>query len=213
MSHLITYTEEIEECGYCQQRPELRTGDKYLHEVDGKMRLRIVLSVRFDRYVWENVAQWITVIEEYLDDEYTLCALSVDGSDVPVFVAHRMIGVLTSDKDKIRGELVVPSKIGKTTVKGVARYGFYDCANLTKVVFSPMVVIAYEYAVAKRGIRDMAFNEDVSVMVHFTAVDGCKNPTKFDCIFDRPFSGLYLIRGGEIFQKWEEDLRKIHYLD
>lgn len=213
MPHLITYTEEIEEHGYCQQRPDLRTGDKYLHEVDGKKRLRIVLSVRFDRYVWENVAQWTTVIEEYLEDEYTLCTLSVDGSDVPVFVAHGMIGVLTSDKDKIRGELIIPSRIGKTIVKGVARYGFYDCANLTKVIFSPMVVIAYEYAFAKSGIKDMAFNEEVSVMVHFTAVDGCENLPKFDRIFDRPFPGLYLIRGGEIFQKWEEDLRKLYFLD
>lgn len=213
MPHLITYTEEIEEHGYCQQRPDLRTGDKYLHEVDGKMRLRIVLTVRFDRYVWENVAQWTTVIEEYLEDEYTLCTLSVDGADVPVFVAHGLIGVLTSEKDKIRGELVIPSRIGKTSVKGVSRYGFYDCANLTKVIFSPMVVIAYEYAFAKSGIKDMAFNDEVSVMVHLTAVDDCENLPKFDRIFDRPFPGLYLIRGGKIFQKWEEDLRKLHFLD
>ena len=47
MPHIITYTEEIEEHGYCQQRPELKTGDKYLHEVDGKKRLRIVLSLGF----------------------------------------------------------------------------------------------------------------------------------------------------------------------
>lgn len=69
MPHLITYTEEIEEHGYCQQRPDLRTGDKYLHEVDRKMRLRIVLSVHLDRYVWENVAQWTTVIEEHIKEE------------------------------------------------------------------------------------------------------------------------------------------------
>lgn len=213
MPHIITYTEEIEEHGYCQQRPDLRAGDKYLREVDGQKRLRIVLSVHLDRYVWENVAQWTMVIEEYLEDEYTLCALSVDGLDVPVFVARGMIGVLTSDKDKICGELVIPPKIKDVIVKGVARYGFFDCKQLTKIVFSPMVVIAYEYAFAKSGIKDMAFNEEVSVMVHLTAVDGCENLPKFDRIFDRPFPGLYLIRGGEIFQKWEDDLRKDHFLE
>lgn len=213
MPHIITYTEEIEEHGYCQQRPDLRAGDKYLREVDGQKRLRIVLSVHLDRYVWENVAQWTMVIEEYLEDEYTLCALSVDGLDVPVFVARGMIGVLTSDKDKICGELVIPSRVKDTIVKGVARYGFFDCKQLTKVVFSPMVVIAYEYAFAKSGIKDMAFNEEVSVMAHLTAVDGCENLPKFDRIFDRPFPGLYLIRGGEIFQTWEDDLRKHHFLE
>ncbi|QYR11103.1 hypothetical protein [Prevotella sp. Rep29] len=212
MPHIITYTEEIEEHGYCQQRPELKTGDKYLHEVDGKQRLRIVLSVRFDKYVWENVAQWTTVIEEYFEEEYTLCVLSVDKSDVPVFVAHGMIGVLTCDKDKICGELVIPPKVKGTIVKGVARYGFFECPNLTKVVFSPMVVIAYEYAFAKSGIEDMAFNEEVAVMVHITAVDDCERLPKFDRIFDRPFPGLYLMRGGEIFQTWEENLRKDHFI-
>lgn len=212
MPHIITYTEEIEEHGYCQQRPELKTGDKYLHEVDGKQRLRIVLSVHCDKYVWENVAQWTTVIEEYLEDEYALCNLSVDGTDVPVFVAHGMIGVLTSDKDKICGKLVIPSRVGDTIVRGVARYGFFECPSLTKVVFSPMVVIAYEYAFAKSGIEDMAFNEEVAVMVHITAVDDCERLPKFDRIFDRPFPGLYLMRGGEIFQKWEENLRKDHFI-
>ncbi|GEM_PF-6793599 len=213
MPHIITYTEEIEEHGYCQQRLELKTGDKYLHEVDGKKRLRIVLSVHLDRYVWENVAQWATVIEEYLEDEYTLCNLFVDGSDVPVFVACGMIGVLTCDRDTICGELVIPPRVEDTIVRGVARYGFFDCPNLTKVVFSPMVVIAYEYAFAKSGIKDMAFNEEVAVMVHTTAVDGCENLPKFDRLFDRPFPGLYLIRGGEIFQTWEDDLRKHHFLE
>ena len=212
MPHVITYTEEIEEHGYCQQRPDLRAGDKYLREVDGQKRLRIVLSVHLDRYVWENVAQWTTVIEEYLEDEYSLCVLSVDGSDVPVFVARGMIGVLTSDKDKICGELVIPPRVKDTIVKGVARYGFFDCKQLAKVVFSPMVVIAYEYAFAKSGIEDMAFNEEVAVMVHITAVDDCERLPKFDRIFDRPFPGLYLMRGGEIFQKWEENLRKDHFI-
>ena len=57
MPHCITYTEEIEEHGNCQQQPALTTGEKYLHEVDGQKRLRIVKSVHFDKYVWENVAQ------------------------------------------------------------------------------------------------------------------------------------------------------------
>lgn len=39
MPHIITYTEEIEEHGYCQQRPELKTGDKYLHEVAAGRRI------------------------------------------------------------------------------------------------------------------------------------------------------------------------------
>ena len=72
MSHIIKYSEEIEEHGFCQERPELHTGDKYLHEVDGKQRLRIVRSVHFDKYVWEDVAQWTTVIEEFFAEEYTL---------------------------------------------------------------------------------------------------------------------------------------------
>ena len=78
MPHIITYTEEIEEHGYCQQRPELRTGDKYLHEVDGEKRLRIVLSVHFDKYVWENVAQWTTIIMEYFENEYKLKELPIN---------------------------------------------------------------------------------------------------------------------------------------
>ena len=58
----------------------------------------------------------------------------------------------------------------------------------------------------------MAFNEEVAVMVHTTAVDGCENLPKFDRLFDRPFPGLYLICGGEIFQKWEENLRKDYFI-
>ena len=75
-----------------------------------------------------------------------------------------------------------------------------------------MVVIAYEYAFAKSGITDMTFNEDVPVMLHVTALDDCENLPKFDRLFDRPFSGKYLFRGGEAFSKWEEDLRKDHFL-
>ena len=73
MPHIISYTEEIEEHGFCQQRPDPETGEKYLNEVDGQKRLRIVRSVHFDKYVWEDVAQWSTVIEEYLEEEYRLC--------------------------------------------------------------------------------------------------------------------------------------------
>ena len=61
MPHIISYTEEIEEHGYCQQRPELTTGEKYLHEVDGQKRLRIVKSVHLVKYVWENVVQWSVI--------------------------------------------------------------------------------------------------------------------------------------------------------
>ena len=75
MAHIITYTEEIEEHGYCQQRPSLYTGDKYLLEVEGEKRLRIVRSVDFDKYVWENVAQWSITIVEYFNDEYSLGTL------------------------------------------------------------------------------------------------------------------------------------------
>lgn len=211
--HTITYTEEIEEHGYCQQRPELKTGDKYLLEVEGKMRLRIVLSVHFDKYVWEDVAQWTTIIEEYFEEEYKLCALPVGQTEVPVFVAGGMIGVLTCHKDSVCGELLLPSALGNFAVKGVARYGFYDCQNLTKVVFAPMVVIAYEFAFANSGLKEMAFNEEVAAMVHITALDGCDNMPKFDMIFDQPFPGLYQIRGGNIFRQWEEKLRQLHFLN
>lgn len=71
MSHIITYTEEIEEHVDCQECPDLRTGDKYLHEEGGRRLLRIVISVGFDKYVWENVAQWTTIIEEYFEEEYS----------------------------------------------------------------------------------------------------------------------------------------------
>jgi hypothetical protein len=217
MSHIISYTEEIEEHGYCQQRPDLHTGDKYLHEVEGKKRLRIVRSVRFDKYVWENVAQWTTTIEEYFEEEYTLTTVLINigqptQSAIPVFVADGMMGVLTCDKDMVNGELFIPSKRFNTVIKGVAPFGFFDCQKLTKVAFDARVVIAYEFAFAKSGIEKMVFNELVPVLVHFTAVDDCKNLPKFDRIFDKPFPGKYLIRGGEVFKQWEDDLRKSHFL-
>lgn len=218
MPHVITHTEEIEEYGYCQQRPELRTGDKYLHKVDGKMRLRIVKSVHFDKYVWERVAQWSTEIEEYTEDEYVLCKMPIhvgtlEQTQIPVFVANGMVGVLTRDKDLIRGEMVIPSRIGNIVVKGVCPFGFYDCANLTRAVFSPMVVIACEKAFARSGLKDMAFNEDVAVTVHITAVDDCKEMPKFDRLFDFPFPGMYMFCGGEVFRKWEQKLHDLHFLN
>ena len=218
MSHIITYTEEIEEHGYCQQRPELRTGDKYLHEVEGEKRLRIVKSVHLDKYVWENVAQWSTTIEEYFDEEYTETTILMNigqpnQSEIPVFLANGMIGVLSCNKDLVCGELVIPSKRFNDIIKGVAPFGFYDCTHLMKVVFDAKVVIAYEYAFAESGISEMVFNEEVPVMVHITAVDGCANLPKFDRIFDNPFPGKYQIRGGDVFREWEEKLYELHFLD
>lgn len=244
MPHIITYTEEIEERGYCQQRPELKTGDKYLHEVDGKMRLRIVRSVHFDKYVWENVAQWTTVIEEYFEEEYKMEILPMNTGNpqsyvevgvhptfsssrhsscphglcaqlhenVPVFIAKSLIGVLTCDQDKVQGELFIPSFIGRRAIKGIAPFGFYGCRHLKTVVIDSPVVIAYKYAFAKSGVEEMRFNEEVPVMLHITALDDCENIPKFDRLFDRPFPGKYLFRGGEAFHEWEEDLRKNHFL-
>ncbi|MBR5656175.1 MAG: hypothetical protein IKW98_05770 [Prevotella sp.] len=217
MPHTITYTEEIEEHGYCQQRPELHTGDKYLHEVEGKKRLRIVQSVHFDKYVWENVAQWTTIIEEFFEEEYTLTTVLMNfgqpcQSEVPVFVANGMMGVLTCDKEKVNGELIIPSKRFNVPVKGVAPFGFYDCEKLTKVIFDARVVIAYEYAFAKSGITEMVFNEIVPVFVHTTAIDHCDSLPKFDRLFDRPFPGKYMICGGELFHKEEEELRRLHFI-
>ena len=212
MSHIITYTEEIEEHGSCQQQPALETGDKYLLEVEGKMRLRIVKSVHFDRYVWEDVAQWSTTIEEYFEEEYTLLSIPVDASTVSVFVANGLLGILSRDRDLLRGDLIVPASIGHVPVRGVAPFGFYDCRKLTQVVFAPMVGIVYEYAFAKSGIRTMAFNDELAVMVHNTAIDGCDSLPKFDSLFDRPFPGLYLFRGGQVFEEWEEKLKQMHFL-
>ena len=218
MSHIITYTEEIEEHGYCQQRPELRTGDKYLYEVDGKKRLRIVQSVHLDKYVWENVAQWSIVIEEYFEEEYTLCTVLINFGqpnqlEIPVFVANGMMGVLTCDKDLVDGDLIIPSRRFNVVIKGVAPFGFYDCKQLTRVAFDARVVIAYKYAFAKSGIKEMVFNDLVPVVVHTTAIDGCENLPKFDIIFDKPFPGKYQIRCGEAFREWEEELYRQHFLN
>lgn len=191
MSHIITYTEEIEEHGFCQQRPALETGDRYLHEVDGKMRLRIVRDVRFDHYVWENVAQWTIDVEEFFKDEFSFCSLPVGQSAVSVFVVDGLIGVLSCDKDLVKGELVIPATIGVVPVRGVAPFGFFACRNLTKVVFTPMVMIAYEYAFAQSGLREMVFNDDVPVRLHPSAIDGCDCLPKFSLLFDRPFPGKY----------------------
>ena len=218
MPHIITYTEEIEEHGFCQQRPELHTGDKYLHEVDGKKRLRIVLSVRFDKYVWEDVAQWTTIIEEYFEEEYTLTTVLINFGqpgqrEIPVFVAGGMMGVLTCDKEQVCGDLIIPSKRFFTVVKGIARYGFYDCLNLTKVIFDDRVVIAYEFSFAKSGIKEMVFNDLVPVVLHITSIDDCENLPKFDKLFDRPFPGKYHFCGGSAFEEWEKELIELHFLN
>lgn len=117
MPHIIRHTEEIEEHGFCQQRPSLQTGDKYLIEVDGEKRLRIVLSVELDKYVWDNVAQWTTTIMEFGEGEYKIKELPINighpsHTDIPVFIANSLIGVLTCDKDKVQGELFIPPHIG-----------------------------------------------------------------------------------------------------
>ena len=116
MPHIINHTEEIEERGLCQQRPELETGDKYLLGVEGKKRLRIVKSVQFIRYVWEDVALWSTTIEEYFEEEYSLLSMPVGTSSIPVFVANGLIGVLSCNKDLVQGELVIPAAIGDVAV-------------------------------------------------------------------------------------------------
>ena len=215
MSHIITYTEEIEEYGNCQQRPELRTGDKYLYEVEGEKRLRIVLSVHFDKYVWENVAQWTTTIMEFYENEYKLKEFPINlGTpnyvDVPIFIAKYMIGVLTCDKDKIRGELFIPSTYGIWVIRGVAPFGFYDCQQLETVDFAPEILIVHEHAFAKSGITKFLFRENwqkLPTMFHITAVDDCEKLPKFDKIFDTHFfPGKYLFRGSEAFHEWEEKL-------
>ncbi len=220
MPHIITYSEEIEEHGYCQQRPELRTGDKYLHEVEGKKRLRIVLSVHLDKYVWENVAQWSITIMEFFEEEYIIKELPINlgtpnYAEVPIFIANYLTGVLTCDKDKVRGSLFIPDNFGIWAIRGVAPFGFYDCQYLDVVKFDAKILIAYEYAFARSGVKEIIFFEElqqIPMMLHLTAFDACERFPKFDRIFDRPFSGKYLMRGGQIFKKWEDDLRKDHFL-
>ncbi len=106
--------------------------------MEGKKRLRIVRSVHLDKYVWENVALWSTTIEEYFEDEYEMKLLPINlgktnCKDVPVFIAKSMIGVLTCDKDKVQGEMFIPSHIGIIEIIGVAPFGFYDCRQLETV--------------------------------------------------------------------------------
>lgn len=54
-----------------------------MYKVDGTKRLRIVKSVYFNKYVWEDVAKWTTVIEEYLPDEYVLCEIHTKTDQIP----------------------------------------------------------------------------------------------------------------------------------
>ena len=44
MSHIISYTEEIEETGFGPERPALETGERYLCQVDGKNLTKVVFS-------------------------------------------------------------------------------------------------------------------------------------------------------------------------
>ena len=219
MPHVITYTEEIEEHGLCQQCPALRVGDKYLHEVDGKKRLRIVLSVRFDKYVYEKVAQWSTVILEYLEEEYTLRTFSifVDKStkeEIPVFVAGDLIGILTCDKDLIRGTLVVTDILGSVEIRGVAPFGFYDCQHLKKVSFGHFAKIAYEYAFANSGVSELAGGWGMPVMLHNTAIEGCKNMPSIDTLNDSMLDGYgFILRSGKAFSEREDELYRQHFLN
>lgn len=219
MPHIIEYTEEIEEHGWCQQEPALAAGDKYLHEVEGKKRLRIVLSVHFDKYVWEDVAQWTTTIQEYFEEEYMLCSLSIytdekNKEEITVFVADNMMGVLTCDKDKVRGTVVVPNHIGDIDVRGVAPFGFYNCKNLTKVSFTHFVVIAYEYAFANSGVREFFCGYGMPVMLHRTAIDGCKNlDTSNEELCETSAYRNFILRSGRTFREHEEELYRMHFLD
>lgn len=99
MPHIITITEEIEEHGMCQQEPAFVRGEAYLLKVDGKTRLRIVQDVHFDRYVWEDVAQWTTTILEYFQEEYSLEPMP-DGASARVSVDCRQVGVLALPREK-----------------------------------------------------------------------------------------------------------------
>ena len=218
MSRIMHYAEEIEERGNCQQRPALETGDKYLIEVEGHKRLRIVHSVHFDHYVSEDVARWITLIEEYSEEEFILGSIPMNAdlhnqTVVPVFVAEEMIGVLSEDKDHVKGSLILPAMIGETKIRGVAPFGFYDCQNLLAVTFSPMVVIAYDSAFAKSGIQKLVFNEEMPVLLHTSAIDDCKGLPHFDTLFDSPFPGKYLFRRGKAFREWEEKICSMHFFN
>ena len=133
-------------------------------------------------------------------------------SRLPVFIANGMIGVLTCDMDFVYGELAIPPVVGNHPVRGVAPFGFYDCKDLVKVTFKPMVVIVYQYAFAHSGLKEMVFNEEVPVFIHTSAIDHCDNMPKFDRLFDRPFSGKYMFCGGEMFHNQEEELRRLHFI-
>ena len=98
MPHIITITEEIEEHGMCQQEPVFVKGEAYLLKVDGKLRLRLVQDVHFDRYVWEDVAQWTTTILEYFQEEYSLEPMP-DGTSARVSIDGRPVGLLALPRE------------------------------------------------------------------------------------------------------------------
>lgn len=168
MSHIISYTEEIEGTGFGPERPALETGERYLFQVDGKMRLRIVTCVRFDRYVYEDVAQWTIEILEFMEEEYVQCMMS----GIPVFIANGLVGVLSCHNDLVPSELVIPAMIENHPVCGVIQCGFYGCKNLTKVVFSPKVAIVYPIAFSYSGLKEMVFNDEIPVFLHISSIDG-----------------------------------------
>ncbi len=56
MSHIITYTEEIEDHVFCQRRPALETGEKYLLEIGE----RVLNDRRAEEQLWgPYVGQWL----------------------------------------------------------------------------------------------------------------------------------------------------------
>lgn len=136
--------------------------------LDGKMRLRIVTCVRFDRYVYEDVAQWTIEILEFMEEEYVRCMMS----GIPVFIANGLVGVLSCHNDLVPSELVIPAMIENHPVCGVIQCGFYGCKNLTKVVFSPKGAIVYPIAFSYSGLKEMVFNNEIPVFLHISSIDG-----------------------------------------
>lgn len=207
MSHVFTQTEEIEEYGQGGQRPAFEEGQKYLCDVSGERRLRIVRRVEFLRYVYEDVALWEIEIEQFMENEYVLSTMS----GAPVFIVNGLVGVLTQDVLSVQGEFTVATMAGNIPVHGVAPFGFYGCRHLTKVIFEPKVVIAYPYAFAYSGLTEMVFNDEIPVILHISSIDHCNAMPKFNLLFDRPFPGKYLFCGGEMFDKWEYDFCNKHF--
>ena len=75
-----------------------------------------------------------------------------------------------------------------------------------------MVVIAYPFAFAHSNLKEIVFNDEVPVYVHTTALDHCDKMPKFDKLFDRPFSGKYMICSEKMFENNEKELRRLHFI-